>query len=276
VKDIAIEIKNNISNLSWMLDSLKYNKNSAQFFYDNYTIYNNITSIDVSSFNLNFLIFINPYVKYTLSPFIDKLSILDKQTRVIKFGLLFRELNSVGLNIRDYLVSFRNLIFSNFFDSFSYSQKSIILYRMNFDDIEFFSINKNSTAEPFVGENFLNIVKYNNISNVIVLNRNDGIFYINDNKIIDIKYTSGWVNIPVYRILLTKVVNFVLDKNKTLEELNKEMLDIIDNMPPEDMFGYDECQISKAFKSTDITPRAVKNLFISNIMSKFVMLINRI
>lgn len=271
------DIKNNLHKIDWLLEYLPLNRNSSQFFYDCYTVYHDILSIDVNTFNLNFLKFINSYLNNILEDFINSLEKADKQTRVVNFGLFLKRLNENNIFIRDYMVSFRNCVFKNFFEDMSYSSRSLQLYRLNFDDVEFSRVSKLfCSVENYVNKDFINIVKLKKFDHVIVLNKTDGVFYVKDDKIVDIKYTSGWVNIPIYRLLLNKLVNFIIYNKITIQDLNKSLYDILEHTANEHMFGYSDCPISKEFTPTDIVPFSVKGLFLANIMSKFAMLINRI
>jgi hypothetical protein len=127
----------------------------------------------------------------------------------------------------------------------------------------------------FVGKNFLDHVKFKKIDHVITLNKSDGVYYVTDNKIVDIKYTSGWVNIPIYKILLNQIINFIIDEKITIKELNLKLREIIEYTTNDNMFGYIECDISNRYKPTDHVSMNIKNLFIANTISKFTMLFNR-
>lgn len=245
----------------------------SNFLYENNRIYEDIYSIDVNSFNLEFLIYINRFINSeNINRYILQLNSIPKENRVVEFGLFYREISESGIQLSKYMVSSRNIIFSNFFNILKQSPRSLQLFRINYDDIEFNTIDNDLTVDLFVNKNFVNIVKLNKYDKVIVLNKKDGVYYINDNKIKSIKYTSGWVNIPAYNHLINLVVSFILNEKMTIDILNNNILKYIEYSSNEDFFGYDDDDISKSYKPEDVIPVHVKYLFVANVMSKFSIL----
>jgi hypothetical protein len=276
MEHIASDIKNNLSKIDGLLKYCNIYNQTNKFFYEFYSITPNIISIDVITFNLNFLKFINKYIKSNhILKFIDLLENSNKHVRVVKYGILFKALTEIGVNIKEYMFGYRNLIFKNFFSLYSYSSRNIQLYRINYDDIEFSSLSGGGVND-FVDHHFIDIVKFNIVDYIITLNKSDGVFYIKDKKIIDIKYTSGWVNIPIYKMLLTEIVLFLIDGNITMKMLNDRLSEIVEYTSNDKIFGYQDCNISNKFAPDDNVPSIVKNMFIANTLSKFIMLFNRI
>jgi len=245
----------------------------SDFLYENNRIYDDVYSIDVSSFNTKFLIYINRFIKSdNITKYALKLDSTAKENRVVEFGLFYREVSNADVGLSKYMVSTRNIIFYNFFNILSNSPRSLQLLRINYDDIEFKTLDDDLTVDLFVNKNFLDIVKLNKYDKVIVLNKKDGVYYINDNKISYIKYTSGWVNIPAYRYLINLVISFILDETITMDILNNKIFEYIEYSSNDDFFGYDDDDISKHYNPTDVVPTAVKYLFVANVMSKFSIL----
>ena len=56
--------------------------------------------------------------------------------------------------------------------------------------------------------------------------------------------------------------------------LNEQFDKILEYTSNEDIFGYEDDPISKAYKPTDMVPVNVKRLFISNVMTRFNNLFN--
>ena len=91
-------------------------------------------------------------------------------------------------------------------------------------------------------------------------------------KIIDIKYTSGWVNIPAYRFLIQNTISFILNNETTMDQLNRQISEYMEYAPNDHFFGYEDDEISKSFSPDQIIPLAIKYLFVANVMSKFSIL----
>jgi hypothetical protein len=274
--DIGNVISNNITKLDCIKKWYFLYQDNSKFNYSYYKIYENVTTIDVNSFNIVFLKYINRFLQESIiDDYIIYNSTLDKIKRVVSFGYLYREVSSHNINLSIYMIAVRNIIFSLFFKIINQSSKNILLHRINYDDIEFQSIINDIYVENFVHNNFLEHVKLKKIKHVVVLDKKDGVYYIgDDNKIIDIKYTNGWVNIPIYKTLLNEIIYFIFNKKMKLKELHEKMLEIIEYADNDDFFGYRDCQLSSRFKPTDMVPFHIKSLFISNIMSKFSRLLN--
>lgn len=148
---------------------------------------------------------------------------------------------------------------------------------MNYDDIEFNTIdNVDSTVESFVDKHFLNDVKFKIIDYVIVLNKQNGVFYISNSKIVDIKYTSGWVNIPIYNFLLTEILKFIITPDYSMIYLQEKLNDIIEYTPNDQLFGYKDDILSNSYNATDNVPIRIKKLFIANTINKFAKLFNNL
>jgi hypothetical protein len=240
--------------------------------YNNNVINEDIYIVDVNSFNLQFLIYLNSFFKnQELSAYINQLQEFNKIKRVVEFGYLFKSINST-IKLNKYMISFRNLIFQPFIEKYQVNSRMLNLYRMNYDDIEFNTIDSEITEELYVHPDFLNVVKLKHFDYVISLNKSDGIYYIVDNKVIDIKYTSGWVDIPAYRYIINIVIEFILNKQMTMKELNDKIYNYIEFASNDDFFGYEEDDISKEYKPTDIVPQQIKYLFVAKVISKFLIL----
>ncbi len=275
--NIASAIQNKIGAISFLEKWHQSFPINNKFYYDYYTVYNNIITIDVKSFNMIFLKYINLHMKsLALKEFINYAEQLPKDKRVVMFGLLFRELSNKEIHLNPYMIAVRNICLNHFLRLHKESQKNVKLHRINYDDIEFDILNSAAfNVESFVHERFLPHVKFNIIDHIVVLNKKDGVYYISENKILDIKYTSGWVNVPIYKTLLTEILKFVIDPNLSMKELHHKLNEIIEYTGNDQFFGYEDCRISKQYKPDDNVPFSVKNLFIANTMSKFTMLFNR-
>lgn len=269
----STDIVTNISALDRILPYYNvYGKNS-EFFYNNNTVYEDVYSVDIKSFNIQFLKYINRFIcSDNINNYINYLLNLDKSKRVVEFGCLFREVSKLGIPLNKYLVATRNIFFSPFFKYLKLSPRSLTLYRLNYDDVEFSLITTDVTSDLFIHKNFISSAKLNKYSHIIVLNKRDGVYYINDGAIIDIKYTSGWVNIPAYKFLIKLVINFILNKDISIEQLNQSMVEYIELANNSDFFGYDDDPLSKSYSPNDIIPMSAKYLFIANVMSKFSIL----
>jgi hypothetical protein len=258
------------------LNSLKkyynlYTENNI-YNYNNNVINEDIYIIDVNSFNLQFLIYLNSFFKKSeIDTYIKKLVNLNKINRVVEFGYLFKNINST-IKLNKYMIAFRNLIFQPFIEKYQNNNRVLNLYRMNYDDIEFNTIDTEITEELYVHPEFLNVVKLKHFDYVISLNKSDGIYYIVDNKVVDIKYTSGWVDIPAYRYIINIIIEFILNKQMIINELNDKIYNYIEFASNDDFFGYEEDDISKKYKPDDIIPQQIKYLFVAKVMSKFSIL----
>mgnify|MGYP006935332397 CR=1 FL=1 len=275
--DVANAIQNKIGAISFLEKWHQSFPINNKFYYDYYNVYNNIITIDVKSFNMIFLKYINLHMQEPIiNEFIKYVQALPKNKRVVLFGLLFREVGNRGILLNPYMIAVRNICLCHFLRLYKESQRNVKLHRINYDDIEFDILNSSSfNTESFVHERFLPHVTFNVIDHIIVLNKKDGVYYISGNKILDIKYTSGWVNIPIYKTLLTEILRFVIQPNMTMKELHFKLNEIIEYTGNDQFFGYEDCRISKQYKPDDSVPFSVKNLFIANTMSKFTMLFNR-
>lgn len=258
------------------LNSLKkyynlYTENNI-YNYNNNVINEDIYIIDVNSFNLQFLIYLNSFFKKSeIDMYINKLVNLNKINRVVEFGYLFKNINST-IKLNKYMIAFRNLIFQSFIEKYQNNNRMLNLYRMNYDDIEFNTIDTEITKELYVYPDFLNIVKLKHFDYVISLNKSDGIYYIVDNKVVDIKYTSGWVDIPAYRYIINIIIEFILNKQMIISELNNKIYNYIEFASNDDFFGYEDDDISKEYNPNDIVPQQIKYLFVAKVMSKFSIL----
>jgi hypothetical protein len=277
---VVNDIKNNINKLDFLKKYYNAFPINNKFYYELYSLTSDVLTIDVNSFNANFLKLINHHINSTaLSGLIDNMLNSDKQKRVVTYGLFFRDIKNAGIDLHPYMIGFRNLVLSNFLEMYGYSRRSISLYRINYDDIEFSTLNNESfTEHQFVNEKCISIIKFKKIDHVVTLNKSDGIYYVKDGKIIDIKYTSGWVDIPIYKILLNEIIGFIVDKSNsyTISDLNDKMRDIIENSHNDLFFGYKDDKLSSKYNPTDNVPMSIKNLFISRTISKFVLLLNRL
>jgi len=270
---VCTDIVNSITKLNHLKKFYPVYENNSGFFYENNTIYDDIYSIDIRSFNLEFLRYINHFIQSeNVNQYINSLNSFDKHKRVVEFGCLFKSISEHNIKLNKYMVSFRNYIFIPFFKHIYNSPKSIQLHRINYDDVEFFSITNNITTDLFIYNKFLNITKINKYDKIIVLNKKDGVYYINNNKIVDIKYTSGWVNIPAYRFFINLVIDFILNKDSHLTELNNKINEYIELASDVDFFGYEDDDISNSYKPGEVIPMAVKYLFVAKVMSKFSIL----
>lgn len=268
------DLISNISKLNKIIEYFQVYIGNTQFFYNNNTIYEDVYSVDIKSFNVQFLIYINRFINSdTIYKYINELSTLSKTKRVIEFGLFYREISNADIVLNKYMLAVRNIIFLPFLKKYKItSSKCYQLFRFNYDDIEFSTIESNITTELFISKPFLDISKLNYYDKVIVLNRKNGVYYMKDSKIIDIKYTSGWVNIPVYRFLIQTVISFILNNDMTMDQLNHMISEYIEYAPNDHFFGYDDDEISKNFQPNQIVPMSVKYLFVANVMSKFSIL----
>ena len=240
-----------------------------------YEILNDVISIDVKSFNSNFLNIINTKIKSNnITKFILDIESKEKKERNIEFGLFFKEVSKYNINLNNYIIAIRNLIFNNFFDIFNVSKKSLQLKRMNYDDIEVISTNNSINKSNFVNYKYLDITKIVKYDYVIVLNKRDGIYYIKDNKILNIKYTSAWVNIPAYYDIVSYVINFLIGNIKTIKDLNERLYNYIEYADNSNFFKYEYDELSSKFEPSDLITADVKYLFIANVMTKFLPLIN--
>lgn len=270
----AKDFCNNISNLNLLNKYYDIYPRNSDFFYEEETILNDINSIDVISFNINFLIICNNIIKSTfISEYISICNSMSKKNRVVEFGLFYKIISSNGIKLNKYMVAIRNVIFLKFFNIHSISSKSLIIKRINYDDIEFSSLDDDVSSEMYVGDRFLNIVKFEKYSHVISLNKKNGIYYINDNKIVNIKYTGGWVNVPAYRKILNHVVNFIIGNIYSLKELNEILYDYIEYANPEDFFKHEHDELSNSLEPTDFITNNIKYLFVANVLSKFSILL---
>jgi hypothetical protein len=260
------------------LDLLKkyydiYPKNSS-FLYEEGIVLNDINSIDIVSFNVNFLIVCNNIIKSSvISEYILILDSMQKENRVVEFGLFYKRLTLDNLKLNRYMVAVRNVFFLKFFKMHEMSTKSLILKRVNYDDIEFTATDGDISPEIYVADRFLKIIKFKKYEHVIVLNKRNGVYYLNDNKIINIKYTGGWVNIPAYRKILNHVVNFIIGNIGSLKELNEILYDFIEYAPAEYFFKYEQDKLSNSLEPTDLITNNIKYLFVANVMAKFSTLL---
>ena len=250
-----------------------YNK-SSNYNYNNYEILNDVISIDITSFNINFIKICNIILKNDdISIYIESFDGKTKKNRVIEFGLFYKILNIYKINLSMYMVSMRNVIFCNFFNIYNISNKSINLKRINYDDIEFITVKENYGIDNFVNEKYLNISKIVRYDKIIVLNKSDGIYYLKDNNIVNVKYTSGWVNIPAYYNIIKYVIDFIIGNIKSIKILNDKIYDYIHYADNSDFFKYESDDISNSFNPEDLVPNNIKYLFVANVMNKFLPLI---
>lgn len=276
-KDASFDLVQSISKLDKIKDYLfKYSEDysiSSLFLYNCNTIYEDIYSIDVKSFNIQFLIYINRFIKSNkIDLYITKTQALEKEIRVIEFGLFYKEVSQLGVNLNEYMVATRNIIFTPFFKNILHSSKRLRLFRLNYDDIEISTLEDDITVDLFVTKHFLDIVKLTHFDQIIVLNKKDGVYYIRNKKIVDIKYTSGWVNIPAYRHLIQLVVSFIINDNQSIDMLNKSITEYIEYADNDDFFGYEDDEISKSYDPKEIISTNIKYLFVAQVMSKFSIL----
>ena len=267
----AVEFINNISRLNIFKKYYNIYPKNSDFFYEEETVLNDINSIDIISFNINFLVACNNIIKSNIiAEYISVCnSIVSKEKRVVEFGLFYKRLTCNNIKLNRYMVAVRNVFFLEFFKLYELSSKSLIIKRMNYDDIEFSTLDNNVSAEMYVSDRFLKITKFKNYEYVIVLNKKNGVYYINDNKIVNIKYTGGWVNIPAYRKILNYVVNFIIGNINSLKELNEIIFDYIEYAAPDDFFKYEQDSLSNSLEPTDLITNNIKYLFVANIMTKF-------
>jgi len=266
----AKEFINNISCLNLLKKYYNIYPKNSDFFYEEESVLNDINSIDIISFNVNFLIACNNIIKSNIiDEYISICNSMSKQKRVVEFGLFYKRLLCNNIKLNRYMVAIRNVFFLNFFKLHKMSTKSLIIKRMNYDDIEFSTLDTNVSAEMYVSDRFLKITKYKKYDHVIVLNKKNGVYYLNDNKIVNIKYTGGWVNIPAYRKILNYVVNFIIGNINSLKELNEILYDYVEYADPTDFFRYEHDKLSNSLDPTDLITNNIKYLFVANIMTKF-------
>lgn len=274
-KEAVKEITSNIH----LLDNLKKYYNlypyNSKFFYEEYTIFNDVIAIDISSFNVNFLIICNCFIKSeTINKYISYCNSLIKKNRVVEFGYLYKCISVSGIELNKYMIAVRNYFFSNFFKLYTVSSKSLNIKRINYDDIEFITFDSNISPDIYINNNFLSISKFEKYDYVIVLNKRDGVFYVNGDDIVNIKYTSGWVNVPAYYKILNYVIKFIIGKIESLEELNLTLFKYIEYADQKNFFKYNYDELSNSFEATDLVTDDIKYLFIANVMNKFSPLMN--
>lgn len=269
---IATSITNNINKLDNLIGYYdNYNCNNL-FLFNNNTIYDSIFSIDVTAFNVEFLKYINSIINdNVITIYIKYLESIPKMSRVESFGMLYKNVNNT-IKLNHYLIGFRNIIFKPLIDLIVSNSKTINLFRLNYDDMEFSYIDDNIYKEFFVDTMYSNVVKFKKYDKIIVLNKQDGVYYINDGKIVNIKYTSGWVNIPAYNYIITLCCNFLISNDINMKELNESIYKYITLADDSDFIGHDD-DISKSLSSEILTLR-VKYLFVAKVMSKFSILFN--
>jgi hypothetical protein len=263
----------NIDKLTKIIEHFHNYNGNAQFFYSNNTIYDDVYSVDITAFNIQFLTYVNRFIQHqSITSYIQELQHLEKSNRVIEYGLFFREVVKHNIKLNQYMLAVRNIFFKPFINRITSSQKTYQLYRMNYDDIEFSTHEPDISVDLFITNHFLDVATLKHYDKVIVLTKKDGVFYVKDKKIIDIKYTSGWVNIPAYRFLINAVVMFMLSDDYDMGYLNKQITEYIEFAPNDHFFGYDDDEISKKFDPNEIVPISIRYLFVANVMSKFSIL----
>jgi hypothetical protein len=264
----------NVNKLYKVKKYLSLYEKSSDYFYEDNLILNDVISIDINSFNMNFLKLCNLVLKENnLDLYINYCSSLSKKERVVEFGLFYKDVSDNGIILSEYMISVRNFLFNKFLNLLNSNSRSLSLKRINFDDVEFIYSDNEVNLNDFIIDKYLHIAKINIYDYVIVLNKVNGIFYVKDGNVVDIKYTSGWVNIPAYFYLLTYVIKYIIGEVKTLNELNKLIMEYVKYADNSDFFGYDDDELSKSFNPNDFVYDNVKYLFVANVMSKFSNLI---
>ncbi len=230
--------------------------------------------LDVVSFNVTFLKYISSYIESVeLDAFISSLENLSKSQRVVKFGLFYKELSGCNVNINPYMIGFRNKIILPFLKMYAASNRNVNLYRINYDDIEFSILDSSdSDKSTFCATDFIDGITFDKVDKVIVLNKKDGVYYVKANKLVDIKYTSGWIDIPIYYQITNAIIQYII-KGNSLQELNDTLKEIIEYADNTEFFGYEQDSLSSAYTTFDHVPLYIKYGFVAKVMSKFAMLI---
>jgi hypothetical protein len=169
------------------------------------------------------------------------------------------------------MIGFRNIVFSPMINLITSNSKTINLFRLNYDDMEFSYIDESIYKEFFIDPAYNNVIKFKKYDKIIVLNKHDGVYYITGGKITNIKYTSGWVNIPAYNYLITLCCKFLTSDSGNMKELNDAIHKYLTFADDSDFIGYDDDDISKSITQGILTMN-IKYLFVAKVMSKFSIL----
>lgn len=270
-KQCADIIFNDLHKLEVLLKYYNVYTDNSKFYYNNNFLYQNVYSIDVSSFNVVFLMTVNNIIKNEyLAYVINILQSLDKVDRIKQYGLILRHLKyDYNINLSQHLIGLRNYIFLPFFEYYKNSVKGTKILRINYDDMEFLSLVDQSDITSFINKKYNEYIKINIFPYVISLSKTNGIYYTNnDGFILKSKYCTNWVDIPVNHNLLNTISMFIINGDMSIVDLNQKLLDIIIYSTDEDFFIDDELLFQK-YKKGDNIPFKYRKIFLSNIMSKF-------